>query len=621
MSKIVILDEKTANQIAAGEVIERPASVIKEMAENAVDAGASAITAEIRNGGISYIRVTDNGSGMESDDVEMAFERYATSKIRRIEDLDSLTTMGFRGEALASIAAVSHLEVRTKTKDTQAGTLLVIEGGKVTENTQTGCPVGTSFIIQNLFYNTPARYKFLKKDSTEAGYVSDMMVRLALAHPEISFKFISNNQVQHHTPGNNDLLSVIYSIYGNETAKAVVPIDNEGSGIQVYGFIGKPEIARGTRSTQSFFLNGRTIRNKIMTSALEDAFKTFLMQNKYPFCVINLKLSPQAYDVNVHPQKLEVRFSNESAVFSAVYHAVKDALTDTSLIREAYPQPVPNPEKPAVVQGTPVIQMKFDSNVGTIMSTSQEAKLEYNIPSSAGYKQGESQTKVFSFHPVTSEEKEAEGFAGVAANPEESGEKVGRGANILLTSEIIGQIFDTYIILQNGENMFLIDQHAAHERIRYESLRRRIREGQPCAQIVLEPFVTKVSALEYDFLFSRMDAFEKAGFEIEAFGPLTIIIRSIPDIFESSFGLSDFHDILDRWMVTSGEKTELSDEAVYMMACKSAIKANRSMNRDEITALLKQLYSVENPYTCVHGRPVIISISQKELEKKFKRIV
>ena len=623
MSKIVILDEKTANQIAAGEVIERPASVIKEMAENAVDAGATAITVEIRNGGISYIRVTDNGSGMESDDVEMAFERHATSKIRRIEDLDTLSTLGFRGEALASIASVSHLEVRTKTKDAQTGTLLRIEGGKVMEENQTGCPIGTSFIMQNLFYNTPARYKFLKKDSTEAGYVSDMMVRLALAHPEISFKFISNNQVQHHTPGNNDLISVIYSIYGNETAKLVVPISYDGPDIKVSGFIGKPEIARGTRSTQSFFLNGRTIRNKIITSALEDAYKTVLMQNKFPFCVINLKLSPQAYDVNVHPQKLEVRFSNESAVYSAVYHAVKDSLADTSLIRESYSPPVPVSEKSIVVNEAPGMRTGLDSKMGTGISPSMDVKPAYRIPSSADYIQAESPATIFKELKTILPNKmtETDGLAETVTNEQKMGTAEGRGADILLEADIVGQVFDTYIILQHSENMYLIDQHAAHERIRYEHLRSRILEGKSCAQVVLEPYVAKLSALEYDFLFSRKEAFDKTGFDIEAFGPQTIIIRSIPDIFEGNFSLSDFHEILDRWMETPGEKTVISDEAVYMMACKSAIKANRSMHHDEIAALVKQLCTMDNPYTCVHGRPVIVSISRRELEKRFKRIV
>ncbi|MCX7774223.1 MAG: DNA mismatch repair endonuclease MutL, partial [Clostridia bacterium] len=333
MGKIVILDEKTANQIAAGEVIERPSSVVKEMVENAIDAGASQITVEIKNGGIAYIRITDNGCGMEGDDVELAFERHATSKIRRIEDLDGLRTMGFRGEALASIASVSHLEVVTKTEAASTGVSLKMEGGRVTGTSSVGCPKGTTFIIRNLFFNTPARYKFLKKDTTEAGYVSDIMERLALAHPGVSFKFIQNNQIQLHTPGNHDLLSVIYSIYGKDISKSVLPIQYEGEGLRISGYIGKPEIARGTRSQQSVFLNGRYIKSRMVTTALEEAYKTILMQNKFPFCVLLLNASPESFDVNVHPQKLEVRFANESMIYSAVYHAVKNSLMATSLVR------------------------------------------------------------------------------------------------------------------------------------------------------------------------------------------------------------------------------------------------------------------------------------------------
>ena len=340
MSKIVILDETTANQIAAGEVIERPASVVKEMVENSIDAGADVITVEIKNGGIAYIRVTDNGAGMEADDVEIAFERHATSKIRRIEDLGGLSTMGFRGEALASIVSVSHLEVTTKTEDAKNGIYMKFEGGRVAAVNQVGCPKGTSFIVRDLFYNTPARYKFLKKDSTEAGYVSDIIERLALAHPEISFKLIQNSQVQMHTPGNNDLQSVIYSIYGNEIAKKVVPVEYENEGIRTSGFTGLPEIARGSRNRQSFYINGRYIKSRMIASAIEDAYKTFLMQNKFPFCVLFIAAPPESFDVNVHPQKLEVRFSNEGAVYSSVYHAIKNALLNTSMFRSYEEEPV-----------------------------------------------------------------------------------------------------------------------------------------------------------------------------------------------------------------------------------------------------------------------------------------
>lgn len=630
MGRIVILDENTANQIAAGEVIERPASVIKELVENSIDAGATVITVEIRNGGISYIRVTDNGCGMESDDVELAFERHATSKIRRIEDLDSLTTMGFRGEALASIAAVAHVEVRTKTAEEQEGTMVRIEGGKVISVSQAGCPTGTTITVKNLFFNTPARYKFLKKDSTEAGYVSAMIMRLALAHPEISFKFINNGQVQLHTPGNHDLMSVVYSLFGSETARAVLPVEHEESGIKVTGFAGKPEISRGNRNYQFFFLNGRTIKNKILATALEDAYKTLLMQNKFPFCVLNLKVSPELYDVNVHPQKLEVRFSNENAVYLAVLHAVKGALSSASLIREVT---APSYEVSA-----------------KIPKTEAPRQLELEVSDKSGPRLPPPQRFPYPWEPVKKNEDNAgRSYERLAANDTKTGadaaetyldavkEEINRqetpgtekpdapkerGSDILSLkeSEIVGQVFETYIILQRGDTMYLIDQHAAHERIRYETLRKRISEGQTFSQVVLEPYVIRLSPTEYDFLFSRIDDFKKAGFEIESFGPQTVIIRSVPDI-PGGFSLDDFRGLLDRWMETAGEKSGISDEAIYMMACKSAIKANRRMEKEEIRALVDQLLSMDNPYTCVHGRPVIISISQRELEKRFKRIV
>jgi len=628
MGSIIILDEKTANQIAAGEVIERPASVVKELVENSIDAGATAITVEIKNGGISYIRVTDNGCGMEGDDVELAFERHATSKIRRIEDLDRLNTMGFRGEALASIAAVSHLEVRTKVASEQAGALVKLEGGKVVSISQTGCPTGTTIVVKDLFFNTPARYKFLKKDSAEAGYVSTMMVRLALAHPGISFKFVNNGQIQHHTPGNHDLLSVIYSLFGSETAKAVLPVDHEESGIKVSGFVGKPETARGNRNSQFFFINGRTIRNKVLTAALEDAYKTLLMQNKFPFCVLNVKTSPELYDVNVHPQKLEVRFSNENAVYLAVFHGVKGALSSASLIREVT-SPDYEAAESAAARETPPPQVEMASLERPASKLPPPQRFPY--PWEPAKRADTGVTARFEpekqalpiIKPVSQNAEMTEEPVRDPAGPQEPAEPVTeaeKGAQILREAEIVGQVFDTYIILQRGQTMYLIDQHAAHERIRYETLKKRISEGQTFSQMILEPYIVKLTAEEYDFLFSRMADFEQAGFEIEAFGPQTVIIRSVPDI-PGGFALDDFHEILDRWIETAGEKRGISDEAIYMMSCKSAIKANRKMEKDEIKALIDQLLSMENPYTCVHGRPVIISISQRELEKRFKRIV
>lgn len=705
MGKIVILDEKTANQIAAGEVIERPASVVKEMVENAIDAGATQITVEIKNGGISYIRITDNGSGMEGDDVELAFERHATSKMRKIEDLDALSTMGFRGEALASIAAVSHLEVMTKTEEAQVGTHLKMEGGRVLSVTQAGCPKGTSFIVRNLFYNTPARYKFLKKDSTEAGYVSDILERLALAYPGISFKFIQNSQVQLHTPGNHDLLSVIYSIYGKDVARSVLPVDYAGEGISVSGYVGKPEIARGTRSHQSFFLNGRFIKSRMITNAVEEAYKTLLMQNKFPFCVLLLSAPPGSFDVNVHPQKLEVRFSNESQVYSTVFHGVKNTLLGTSLLRNyeekkeaavaldtphshanllarlgplpetpsrtqpLKPKSEPVPEqtqlfaqplmpKQSISEAGPHSQVQSGAEAftathsGTGNQTSQMVHAEPSQPSSLFHSgtqtsagigpeepfesdspmaqpQGDDIASVpwLQEHSVTAfkvgESQETEPMPAYETQLPSGSEAPSRDETLRAIEEafIVGQAFDTYIILQNGDNLYVIDQHAAHERIRYETLKKRLEREESFSQGILEPFIIKLSAKEYEFVMEKLEAFLKLGFELESFGPSTVILRSVPDFYDTSFSINDFHEILDRWMTTQHPTQIISDEALFMMSCKGALKANQRLSKEEIKGLVNELCSMESPFTCVHGRPVIIKMEKRELEKKFKRIV
>lgn len=633
MSKIVILDEKTANQISAGEVIERPASVVKEMVENSIDAGATQITVEIKNGGISYIRVTDNGSGIENEDLEFAFERHATSKIRRIEDLDSLSTMGFRGEALASIAAVSQLEVTSKTEGALTGTTLKMEGGRVTEISQAGSPKGTSFIVRNLFYNTPARYKFLKKDTTEAGYISDIIQRLALANPGISFKFIQNNQTQLHTPGNHDLLSVIYSVFGKDIAKSVLPVNYENEGFILEGFIGKPEIARGNRNNQSIFLNGRYIKSKAITKALEDAYRTILMQNKFPFCVLLLKCRPEDYDVNVHPQKLEVRFANENSVYSTIYHGVKGTLLGEMGIGDFKP----NSEKADVRYNTPasIMPKVFDVNkqVRTVTEVPlpKQSTLFESLPEKSI--QIKNQEENIRYETVLKYEHIPQHFAdskiieeskaAQETGPFEETEQTNDNESVqeLLNALIVGQAFDTYILLQSGNNLYIIDQHAAHERIRYEIIKKRREKSESFSQIILEPVIIKLTANEYDFVMEKQSAFQSIGFEIEAFGSNTVIIRSIPDFYESSFSASDFNEILDRWIQTGSTQSDISDEALYMISCKGALKANRTLSNEEIRGLIESLCALENPYTCVHGRPVILKMEKKEFEKRFKRIV
>jgi DNA mismatch repair protein MutL len=658
MGTIIILDEKTTNQIAAGEVIERPASVVKEMVENSIDAGADQITVEIRKGGIQYIRVTDNGSGIENDDAEMAFEKHATSKIRKIEDLDRLSSMGFRGEALSSIAAVSSVELITKTANASIGTYMKAEGGQVVSISQTGCPKGTSLIVRNLFYNTPARYKFLKKDTTEAGYVSDIIERMALSHPGISFKFIQDGQERLHTPGNNDLLSTIYSIYGKDIAKSVLSVKYENNGVKVAGFIGRPEIARGNRSRQSIFINCRYIKSPMIVKAMEEAYQTLLMNNKFPFCVLTVTVPPESFDVNVHPQKLEVRFSDEKAVYSAVYHGVKNTLLNTSLIQTIEHKGDYGPASDIstkkeiqateyVVPGTKqpnTVKTDQDGFIRTSKNADNKNRAEDRIDlarksiidkSGAAIKDKSMDFKVNNivYESVDEVKHEKEGAdVNNDYHPVQefnlfhqdtcSADSRNSAIQSLKEAKIVGQAFNTYILLQNGDYLYIIDQHAAHERIQYEELKKRLLEGENYSQGILEPLIIKLSAHEFNFVMDKQQIFRKLGFDLEAFGINTIILRSVPDFYdECSFSLSDFHGILDSWMQNSAKKSGISDEVINMMACKGAIKANRPLLEQEIHGLVESLCKMENPWTCVHGRPVIIKIEKKEFEKKFKRII
>lgn len=689
MGKIVILDENTANQIAAGEVIERPASIVKEMVENSLDANATAITVDIVNGGIKSIRITDNGDGMEADDVELAFERHATSKIRKIEDLNQLSTMGFRGEALASIASVAKVEVVTKTETAPSGTKVIIEAGNVLAVEPAGVPKGTTFTVRELFYNTPARYKFLKKDTTEAGYIQDILTRIALARPDVSFRLLSQGRPLMHTPGNHDLLSTIYSIYGKEIAHAVVPVNASGEGVEVTGYAGKPEIARGNRSFQSILINGRFVYNRVITAALEEAYKTRLMQKRFPFAVLKLSLSPWFVDVNVHPSKLEVRFSDDQKVFRAVYHAVSEALTgnasframedtnpmkyssNASISRQSVQQT--NPQAPHQAglpyntAGSRIIEVPESSKIpvrtipdqafsdpGRTTAASEQinakvlqeslmptaSKQESQKPSNQGLN-----PQIQLYHPVitgqqtqvfqtdidrdmktqaasdhTSQTTEPKSIQSIEENRETP--MPVKDSDRLLRARIIGQAFESYILLEEGEEMLLVDQHAAHERIRYEKLKQQFILQEAFGQGLLSPLAVNLSELEMERFHELSEYLNKLGFEAEVFGTRSILIRAIPYVMDSSFSGQDFLEILEKLSVEAPVTSEvIPEETLYMMACKSAIKANRNMNVMEIRGLVEQLAEAENPYTCVHGRPVIISMSKKELEKRFKRIV
>lgn len=651
MGKIVILDENTSNKIAAGEVVERPASVVKELVENSLDAGASSITVEIRNGGISYIKVMDNGSGMEEDDVGIAFERHSTSKIRYADDIENITSMGFRGEALASIASVSSVLLATRTHEKSHGTSIEIQGGSITDIKPTGCPVGTTIIVRDLFFNTPARFKFLKKDATEAGYISDVISRIALGNPNVAFKLTSNGTVVLHTPGNNDRISSIFSIYGKETAGGVYEINYEDGRIKVSGYIGKPEIARSSRNHQSIFINRRYIRSKIITSAVDEAYSTFLMKNKYAFSVIDLEINPVLVDVNVHPSKMEVKFSNEQEIFKAVYHAVNNALLAKSSIRSAnpadsikglfkldkpnipeadYKQQSFNYDKSISRNGVSLIKesgkepankdiKKIETLVETIF-TSPAVIYEISEDCKKTFVSGNS--KVFGSEKF--EVKEIKENKDEIVNKEGGVKEENEGIkeiDKLTGARIIGQVFNTYILLQLQDELILVDQHAAHERVVYEDLKERIKNKISISQALIAGQVVELTSREIQLLNTEKDVFQDLGFEYEPFGSNSVILRAAP-LSETGNIREIFLEMIDH-IITNGrtDKDISHDEAIYQIACKAAVKANKKLDELEISSLLKSLSVLDNPYTCPHGRPSVIKISKFELEKMFKRIV
>lgn len=666
MGKIIILDENTSNKIAAGEVVEKPSSVVKELVENSLDAGASAITIEIKNGGITYIKVMDNGSGMEEDDVGIAFERHSTSKIRSADDIESISSMGFRGEALASIAAVSAVQLVTRTKAKENGTSIEIHGGNIIEIKPVGCPVGTTINVKNLFYNTPARFKFLKKDTTEAGYVSDVISRIALGNPNISFKLISNNSTVLHTPGNNDYLSAIFSVYGKDTAKDVYEVMYEDARIRITGYVGKPEIARSNRNQQTIFINRRLIRSKMIASAIDEAYSTFLMKNKFAFCVMNLEINPVYVDVNVHPSKMEVKFSNEQEIFRAVYNAVQNALLSHSQIRTIQPSTGKNnpfafekikkeeynQQKISYEKATPAnsasyirethsIDKPYNSTVGINETNKYAAAIDkietsaINTENSSGVsevniKKPIESTDYTNYIPLEIKKVDIP-VAPMAGNKTYTADEVPKESKItdpvkdsmtnLKDARIIGQAFNTYILLQMEEQLILIDQHAAHERILYEDIKKKYDSREPLSQTLLSTFVLELTYREIKFLEEEKSFFGSLGFDYDSFGSNSVILRSAP--FNVQERVKEiFLELLDYFMNAGRtDKSMITDEALYRIACKAAIKANKKLDDKEILSLLEKLSMLINPYTCPHGRPSAIKLSKYELEKMFKRIV
>ena len=748
MGNIVLLDDLTINKIAAGEVIERPASVVKELVENSIDAGANKITIETKNGGISYIRITDNGKGFLPDDMEIAFERHATSKIREAADLETVTSMGFRGEALASIASISHVELISKTADNEIGKKVEIKGGNVINFEDAGCPQGTTITVTDLFYNTPVRYKFLKKDFTEAGYIEDVVTRIALVHPEIAIKLINSGKVIIQTSGNGDMKSVIYSIYGKDIAENIIEVNYEYEDIKINGVIGKPVIARSNRSNQLFFVNKRYIRDKVLTSAAEQGYKGLLTIGKYGFLVLNIEMNPQKVDVNVHPAKLEVRFEDENKIFKAIYHAIKDSLLKEDLIpdktkieldkqiqsnswkidikyenkdlenkpkemdkkietttgidilseiNKLQNSPIPNiselentkienvtgnrDDNGEVLEGenSEKEAEKEHSKLSNILNIFGNRKKEeepdenkiddtqnfiaqiYNNKTNVNENQDKSnmaETKridlsdinekiqkldelkiepnykdfdemyALTFGKVKKEEPKVE-----EENLEYkvTGDDLKTAQNVSIFEKLpqnqipdykyIGIAFSTYIIIEMNNELYIIDQHAAHERIMYEKIKENYYSDEnKDSQLMLLPDIINLSHKDMQIAKDNMDIFEKAGFVLEEFGENTIKLSGVPTVCLDLDTKELFLETLDEInTVARTAKQEIEEKFIATVACKAAVKANMALTREEVENLMKQLLILPNPFTCPHGRPTAIRMTKNDIEKKFSR--
>ncbi len=717
MGNIVLLDDLTINKIAAGEVIERPASVVKELVENSIDAGANTITVEIKNGGISYIRVSDNGKGFWPDDMEIAFERHATSKIRQATDLEIVKTMGFRGEALASIAAISRVELVSKREENEIGYKICVEGGDITDKVEAGCPKGTTITITDLFFNTPVRYKFLKKDFTEAGYIEDVITRIALSNSNIAIKLINTGKTVIQTPGNGDMKAVVYSIFGKDVAENILDVNYEFEDIKITGVIGKPIIARSNRSNQMFFVNKRYVKDKTLTSAAEQGFKGMVTIGKYGFAILNLDMNPQKVDVNVHPAKLEVRFEEENKVFKAVYHAIKETLLKGDLVG--------NPERTdELKQESENIKFNMkieehnakpnvnqEENIKSEEKNSGFASLENNFLAQIyaerqANKLKEDEKKLSNNNVVTEVDdiKELDNMETKALDTKEVNEKLmenikkleefpatiqkeeientpkpkmsfaemyertfgrkiedaraeklqeekekyktelidiakpimpdkdlSKAENVSVFKDLeknnkpvykfIGIAFSTYIIIQMKDDMYIIDQHAAHERIMYEKVKANYyNDTNKNSQLMLLPDIITLSHKEMDIAKDNMELFRKAGFTLEEFGENTIKLTGVPDICIDLDTRELFLETLDEInTVARTAKQEKEEKFIATVACKAAVKAHMALNEEEVDKLMSQLLVLPNPFTCPHGRPTAIKMSKTDIEKKFSR--
>lgn len=681
MRKIAVLDQQTIDKIAAGEVVERPSSIVKELVENAIDAGATAVTVEITDGGKKMIRITDNGGGMERDQVPLAFLRHATSKIEKVEDLEHIASLGFRGEALSSIAAVAQVELITKTPSALSGVRYVINGGVQESLEDMGAPEGTTFLVRNLFYNTPARSKFLKSDTTEGNYVSTLMEQLALSHPEISFKYIQNKQVKLHTSGNYNIKDVIYNIYGRDITKALLEVSYENDFMKIEGFVGKPEISRGNRTFENYYINGRFVKNRIIAKGIEDAYKGFLMQHKFPFVSLHIQMEGNDLDVNVHPSKMEVRFARGTEVYDAVYETVHKALTTREMIQTVplgkeepvkklssvvKPGDVPEPfemkrraempeyrtqvantvnrtsnvsikgnDRTVSAPGTAMDKKQISSYStlprGTITMAEQAVREQKIYQTKDPFTKAEEKLFEETINDKNIHEKQPDAMQ---VNMSQEVEKQQKPQQLELFEEkllapesrsrhqLIGQIFDTYWLVQFEDKFFIIDQHAAHEKVYYERFVKRFREQTVESQYLSPPLIVSLNLQEEALLKANRKYFEDFGFEIEPFGGKEYCINAVP---ANLYGLTEeelFLEMLDN-LASEKDKDPLGIFASRLatMACKAAVKGNHQMSDREANALIDELLTLENPYHCPHGRPTIISMTKTELEKKFKRIV
>lgn len=676
MSKIQVLDQITIDKIAAGEVIERPASVVKELVENAIDAGASCVTVDIKDGGISFIRIADNGCGIPKDEVRPAFLRHSTSKIRSVDDLLHIRSLGFRGEALSSIAAVAQVELLTKTREDAFGTRYRIAGGAEESLEDDSAPDGTTFFIRQLFYNVPARRKFLKTAMTEASHVGDLMIRLALSHPEISFHFINNGQSKIHTSGNGNLKDVIYHIYGREIAANLLPANYDKNGVRITGFLGAPLISRGNRNFENYFINYRYIKNNMVYKAIEDAYKDFTMQHKFPFVVLHIGLDGEEVDVNVHPSKLEIRFHNQQEIYNAIYEAVETGLHEKEMIPHItvdVPEAKPAGKETGKAGGGAVgaIDTSPKTAKTKVLPPKEERTLDYFMEEMKkrvkSYHEQNSSAEVLGKSSLFKPERQADRIREATApyhsdsmqetnisraadnmqetktshitdktrqeQTEESQYKSPQQLDLFEEKfldrkvqaeyKLIGQVFDTYWLVEYHDNLYIIDQHAAHERVLYEKTLAGMKTREFTSQMISPPIVLNLTMQEQELLTKHIERFTRIGFEFEDFGQGSYTVRAVPDNLFSIAKKEILLEMIDSLSdeISRNLPAEVIDEKIASMSCKAAVKGKMRLSAAEVDTLIGELLTLKNPYHCPHGRPTIIAMSKRELEKKFKRIV